>query len=669
MSPRICLGATVGISFVLRVVLSVAHATPRYFPDEYIYSTLARSVAESGRLQIRGAPAHFPAVLEPLLAAPMWLTHDPALAYRLTLAMHALAMSLAAIPVYWLARRLAIGSWVALACAAFAVSIPDLVYVNYVTADAVAYPLVLGAIAAGVAAIDRPTRRAQFAFVLLSALATFARVQYVVLPCIFVLAALASERGHVIRAVRRFNVAFILFSLPMAAALAAGPGRVLGYYRPILELSVNPLGLAHWAAVDSMLLVYAGGFVLVPGAVLGTFAALIRPRDRAEGAFAWLTVGLACGLLAEAALYAANSNGSERFQERYVFALIPLLPIGFALSLSRRRLRVPTAALASLLLVLAVRVPLTGYTIGTGKQDSPFLQAVFQLAQGLSSYGSAALLVIGVVTVLTLLAITAAFRPRAGGAALLAAIVVTSLTSAASFAYDVQTSARTARTYLARDYRFVDHADLGDVSVLVAPGTPRPLISEQLFWNRSLKDVLLLPSADAPDVFGSKSVRISRDGRILEGGRPIDRPLLVEEFTNSFRLSGAKLVRRDVSSSLWRPAGVPRVTLLASGRYLDGWLAASSNVTVWPDASGVARGSLHLHLSLPPGARPMPLRLRAPGIDRRLVVRPHEPVDFVLRVESHRPWTLEIDAQRLSFLADGRNVGVHADVPSFVRER
>src|SRR2546430_10673514 len=58
------------------------------------YTTLFRS------------PAHFPALLEPLAAAPFWLFHDPMLAYRLTQAENALVMSLAAVPGYFLSRRL-----------------------------------------------------------------------------------------------------------------------------------------------------------------------------------------------------------------------------------------------------------------------------------------------------------------------------------------------------------------------------------------------------------------------------------------------------------------------------------------------------------------------------------------------------------------------------------
>ena len=56
-------------------------------------------------------------MLEPLLAAPFWLSHDPGVAYRLTQAENALSMSLAAVPVYLLVRRLGGGSWLGLAAA------------------------------------------------------------------------------------------------------------------------------------------------------------------------------------------------------------------------------------------------------------------------------------------------------------------------------------------------------------------------------------------------------------------------------------------------------------------------------------------------------------------------------------------------------------------------
>ena len=52
-------------------------------------------------------------------------------------------MSLAAVPVFLIARRLGSGQRVSLALAAFTVLVPDLLYASFVSSEALAYPLLL----------------------------------------------------------------------------------------------------------------------------------------------------------------------------------------------------------------------------------------------------------------------------------------------------------------------------------------------------------------------------------------------------------------------------------------------------------------------------------------------------------------------------------------------
>ena len=52
-------------------------------------------------------------------------------------------------------------------------------------------------------------------------------------------------------------------------------------------------------------------------------------------------------------------------------------------------------------------------------------------------------------------------------------------------------------------------------------------------------------------------------------------------------------------SSLWRPDGIPRLSTLTVGRYFDGWLAGDSRITIWPDATGHVKGTLHLRCCFP----------------------------------------------------------------------
>src|SRR5205823_8823536 len=173
----------------------------------------------------------------------------------------------------------------------------------------------------------------QLAFVACAGLAAFARVQYVVLPVVLLAAALVVERGRVLRVARSLRLTLAVLALPVAGALALGPGRVLGYYSVVADLGLSPGALAHWVGTDALLLTYAAGFVLVPGALVALALGIFRPRARVEAAFAALTVALAACLFVEAALYAAN--GSHRFQERYLFALLPLVAPAFGLHLRR----------------------------------------------------------------------------------------------------------------------------------------------------------------------------------------------------------------------------------------------------------------------------------------------------------------------------------------------
>jgi hypothetical protein len=661
---RLTLAGIVGLSFAVRLLASLAHATPLYFPDEYIYGSLARSLATTGRLAIRGTPAHFPALLEPLLAAPFWLTGDPELAYRLTQGLNALAMSLAAIPVYLLARRLGLGQCFALGSGALAVAFPDLLYASFVMADPIAYPLVLGAVYAGVCAVEAPSRRSQVAFVALAGLATFARVQYVVVPAAFVVAGFVLE-GR--RFPRVHALPLALLATPVAAAGALGPSRVLGYYSGIAHLKVGTGSILHWAAVDAMLLAYSSGWILVPGALAGLGLALFRPRFRAERAFGALAGALAAGLFVEAALYA--SSGSTRYQERYLFTLLPLVAPAFGLYVSRgwpRRLAL--ALLATSMLALSARVPLSGFTAADGKQDSPFLFAVFRLERLLGT-ANGALAVAVVAACLSVAAVVVARRRHGAAVGVGLALACTGAASAGAFSFDAQNAANVRASHLPGDLRWIDHSGLANVTLVQTPGAPRGRALEQLFWNRQVTRVALLRGAYPTDAFGADPLTIARDGRLIAGRRALREPLLIENYGVRAVLSGAVRAGHGSSLELWRPTGTPRLALLLSGLYSDGWLARTGSVTVWPDASGWTRGTLALPLSLPSGTERTPLHFRGGRHDRRVTIRPGERLTVVFRFAQRGPWRLVFRTPVRGYLSDGRAISVQSASPALHRTR
>ncbi len=660
------LAGLVTASFALRLIAAAAHGAPRLLPDEYIYFSLARSLAH-GSYAIRGHAAAFPAFFEPLLAVPLWLVgrNDPEVVYRLTQGMHALVASLVAIPVYLVARRVGATDRSALVSAALSLALPALLFASFITADAVGLTLAVAAVAAGTAALDRPTGRAQIAFAALAGAATATRIQYAVLPIAFAIAALVVEHGRPVRVLATYRFVATLGGVAAVGVLAAGPTRVLGYYRGVASLEIDPLAIGHWIATDSLLLLYAAGWVLVPVALVGLLFGIGRPRSRAELGFASLAAALGALLMLEAAVYA--SNGSDRFQERYLIAILPLVPVLFGCG--SRRLHLTSvrraAAVGSLALVaVAAAVPLSSYTVFQGKQDSPTLQAAFQLESALGGYGAGSFVIAAVAGALACVSAACALRPRRG-------VVVVSLLSFAVLAVgakaavdlDAKLSARTQLTYVGRD--LVDAERLGKVSVLETPFSSRTQISAQLFWNTSLGEILRMSDSDEVDAFGSTPVNVTRDGRIVADGKTVRNALLVEEYAARVDLTGAKLVKRTITSALWRPDGTPRLDVLTAGRYLDGWLGARSYVTIWPGRARSRRGVLHLRLSLPDGLPAAILDLRGPGVSRVVRVNPSQTVRIDVPVVAHRPWRLNIRTRRPYIAQGGRLVAVKADVPSF----
>jgi hypothetical protein len=656
ISPVQAVAVVVAASAVGRAFASWLRATPVYFPDEYIYSEVGRSIAEHGRPLVRGASAHFPALLQPLLTAPAWLFDDVGTSYRVIQTLNAVVMSLAAIAVFWLARRLGLGPWLSVGMAAFAVAIPDMFYSAWILADPFSYPLVLGATGAATAALAYPSRRSQIGFVALAGLATLARVQFVVLPACFVLAALAlglrERRLRPVLAEQR--LVFGLFGLALLPLVVAGPQAILGYYENVLNLNLNPLPILKWGGADGMLMLYSSGWVLAPGALLGLGLALARPRSRGELAFAVFAALFSLAVVFQAALYAAN--GAERIQERYFFYLLPLIALLFGLYATRGfPHRVPHALAAGAIVALSARVPLAGFSAAEGKSNSPLLLAVGTLEQRVQDVGLASLYVAIAVGCLSAVAAVAGFFPKRATAVLVPlAVAAMIVPSVGSVSFGHMAASNVYDTVLWPNPSYVDHAKLGKVALLEAPLNDRGFATEQLFWNRSLDRVLLLPDAIAPDAFTADTVELGADGSLLVGGQAFAGPLLVDVYSATSDFRGARQVSRNRIFRLLVPAGRPRIALYMPGRYFDGWLALQTRIQLWPDRGEQLAGRLRLTLSLPPALDASTVTISARDFTKRVRVRPGSPTAVSLPVCASGQWKATFSAPFRTILGERR---------------
>jgi hypothetical protein len=642
ITPVQALALVVAASVIGRTIAAWSRATPIYFPDEYIYSEVGRSIADHGRPLVRGASAHFPALLQPLVTAPAWLTDDVATSFRTIQFMNVVAMSLGAVAVFWLARRLGLSPWLAVALGTFTLAIPDMNYSAWILADPFAFPLVLAAVAAATAALDRPTKRSQVAFVLCAGLATFARVQFVVLPVCFVaaLVLMGLRERRLRKALHEQRIVLGLLALGLIPVFIAGPRSVLGYYDSVVRLDLSPLPILRWMGADGMLLLYSSGWVLVPGALLGLVYALWRPRTRAELGFASFSTLVALAVVFEAALYAAN--GADRIQERYFFSVLPLIAVLFALYVTRGfPHRVPHALIAGAALALSARVPLAGFSAADGKSNSPLLFAVGMLEQKVGDVGLASLVVAIVVATLSIVAAAMGFFPRIVAPVLIAvAIAAGCVASIGTVAFGHQAASNVYDTTLWPDPSYVDHADLGNVALLAAPSNDRGFTTEQMFWNRSIDRLLLLPDASPPDAFAFEQTSIGDDGSILIGGKPYTGPLLVDSYSATMELRGAEQVARTRIYRLYKPTGAPRLSLYVVNRFYDGWLGLTGSIKLWPDEAQALAGHVDFAFSLPPEVMETELRLKLPdGSVKEVDVKPGEVVPLSIPVCSTGAWS------------------------------
>jgi hypothetical protein len=661
------LAALVAASFALRLATGWLRATPNYFSDEYLYAELGRSLLESGRPLIRGVELTFPALLQPLVTAPAWLANDVWVSYRLIQALGALAMSLGAVPAFLLARRVGSSRPLALGAAAFTLAIPDLLFSSWVTAEPFAYPLLLGAVLTGTVALAEPTRRHAGLFLVFAGLAAFARIQFAVLPLCFVAALLVfGLRERRLRATAR-EQGLVLGFFGAAALLAAAVGfsRVLGLYQSALDGRAAPLELLERAGLNSLVLAYSSGWILLPGALVAFALAVARPRSRGELAFAALALPLIVALLLEAGLVGAV----EHAQERYVFYVPPLTGIAFCLYASRGwPARTYHALIAAVLLTASATVPLAGFAAAEGKAHSPLLLAAFRVEEWVGSPGNGSFVLAAGAGVLLGAAVVLSRTPRfATPVALGLAVATATAAWGTAVAFDNRNAAAVRAAFLPDEPSWVDRLGVENVLLVRGPHGVKTEALEQLFWNRSVDRVALLPGAEQLDHVHSPRLHVGGDGTLELDGRTVRGPVLVDGYAGTVRLANAERLGASPSYALWRPRGSARLSLYFAGRFNDGWLAGAGRLYLWPRrAGGVVAGTLRLPLTAPDASR-LTLRFRPSGATPLVVhLRAGESKVVSFQVCSTGPWHLTFLSDDRGFLGN-RVVSAHAGEPKLVR--
>jgi hypothetical protein len=555
LSPTLVLGGLFLISTVVRGALALRHHITSYWPDEYIYAGLSRSIGH-GHLTIHGDASHFPAILQPILAAPLWRFFSVDTAYQLIQLENAVAASLVVVPIYLLARYVGLERWQGYLCAVYALVMPTLVWIPVTISDFVAYPLAVGAIAAAVRAVDRPSPRGQCVFLALTLLATLARVQYFVIAVGYLAAALWIDRRL---AIRRHAIAFASLA-PVVISAVVG---ALGFY----DFSSGSFSWSTltWMPLQAYLLAGFASVIIVPGAV----AALVGCRTRAERAFALVVSVVAVGLLAEVSVLAAQEG---RFRERYLFILLPLAAVSFFMYLKRGRPhRRLVLVVAAALAAAAAYLPVTRYSKEAYTFDSESMIAVNWLQNHTTTTIAGLIVALGTTLGAALALLTG--RRLVAGIALPVAITISVLITIPTIRWDIRTH-QTRPT----EFEWVDRT-VGDepVTLVATPSSSREPMLSALYWNKSItRELIIAPGAT--DNYSRTRLRIEPDGSLTN----LSQYFLYNRQGTHASIEGAKVVRRRDDLVLYRTtSATPRVRDVVKGQLSNGFLSPYTEINVW----------------------------------------------------------------------------------------
>jgi Dolichyl-phosphate-mannose-protein mannosyltransferase len=321
-------------SFALRGWLARGMVAPFIMVDELIYSELGRSIASDGALRVRDADAGGFSVLYPLLISPAYaLFDDLADAYAAVKTLNALYMSLAAVPAYFLARRV-LGPPLSLLAAVLVVAVPSMAYSGTVLSENAYYPIFVTAGLLLVLTLERPTPARQLALLAVVGLAFVTRVQAVsLIPAILIAPPLFAliARNPVGAALRPFRMLYGLVATGavLLVAVQAIRGRSLvdlaGAYSVVGDRSYDVSAVAelfvhHAAELDLYLGVLpVAAFVIVTG--------LAHRLGAAVCAFVAAGIAVTVPTLVVVAAFASEFVAPPRIQERYTFFVAPFFLI------------------------------------------------------------------------------------------------------------------------------------------------------------------------------------------------------------------------------------------------------------------------------------------------------------------------------------------------------
>lgn len=242
---------------------------------------------------------------------------------------------------------------------------------------------------------------------------------------------------------------------------------------------------------------------------------------------------------------------------------------------------------------------------------------------------------------------------------------ISSLTlSVAATNFDIHDSQSVRSWGLASDPAWVDHANLGPATLVRAEASWGD-VHLQLFWNRSIRNVDLVPGALPIDAYPHGQLTFSDNGTLLLKGHPLSGPIVADEWVTPMTFRNARRIAASPFDELLLPQKYAQLELYAPGFYRDGLLKPAGSIHLWPaQAGGAVQGRLSFRVHAPQSL-PATVTLqitRDGGAPLAIRVPPGGTRDIKLTVCSTGRWDLGFSADHSTRL-ERRLVSLNATPP------
>lgn len=559
--------------------------TPWLFTDELEFTQIQRSIAATGHPARRGVP-HGIESLYNVIVAPIWLIHDVAAAFATLKYVDVLIMTSVLFPTYFLARMV-VGRTPALFAAAGAAIIPSMAYSSWIVTEVLAYPYAALCFLLIAKALLVRSRRWIVGAIAASALAPVVRGELVVIPVTFAFALFfmwwTSERAMTRR--REWSLGDWLG----AVTLFFGAVYLISGYVSRHDTQWYSV-TTYWKHRIFVFGDWASGAITIGVGVLPVILGLaalapVRGERRTLGLRVFRCVSFAG--IGTFWMYTAMKGAylstvfASRVEERNLIYASPLLFIGTALVLERRRVNLWAfgAATAYALYVLVG----TPYFIAGGYYSDALSLALLGQANRYFLLGTShaqwlLVLALAVGVAGTVLLLRLRNGPATTVAVTLGALVLawTGTAEIAAAAGNITTS-RDIRPTLGEPFTWVDDATHLKPTLYLAQGITDQNHEWLLeFWNRSITTVSSLDGTIAgPGPSGAPN--ITPRGKLYWTLSPSD-PGKVFDYGVAdgpcINFAGTPVETHPYRGGVWRLVKLTKPNRLletCQGIYADGW--------------------------------------------------------------------------------------------------